>query len=543
MSKKNSVTGVVIVLVLLIALQSNVFALSEGYILTSAYGSPKTVLLDTAGEIAFEWDHDALPNRLSGYSAYLLKNGNLLRTAMVDEGDVISEMAPRQGIIEEIDSLGKVVWRYELANDTFMVHHDIKPMPNGHILAVSFLVQLKKDLIATGVDTILLQGMANPVFMLSEKIIEIDPTAAKGEEIVWEWRMPDHVVKGEEAAAHPELISGTITNALWTGYKQWVHLNGLDYNEKLDMILFSSRMFSELYIIDHSTTTEEAAGHTGGTHGKGGDILYRWGKPSNYKANGGYTINVLHCPNWIPNGYPGAGNVIFFHNNVGGGMGGGMGGGSQSEVIEIALPMNEDGNFSRNEGQPFGPEKPEWIFVPPSGSGFSSQQMSSAFRMPNGNTIAHLAYPAGGFNSGSVITEINKDGQVVWTDTLELKGEAVEENSTMTYNPAKIMYYDENYPGIQALLFGKTDVNEKSSAAAKKTFLPEPGIRKSAEGIAFTNVAGGEVTLYSLHGKKIFSHKAAGDRYFYSTRSLSAGTYIAQVTVRGVRNKVINVTP
>ena len=60
-------------------------------------------------------------------------------------------------------------------------------------------------------------------------------------------------------------------------------INAEFYNAALDQIMISPRHLSEIYIIDHSTTTAEAAGHTGGTHNKGGDILWRWGNPQVYR--------------------------------------------------------------------------------------------------------------------------------------------------------------------------------------------------------------------------------------------------------------------
>ena len=74
----------------------------------------------------------------------------------------------------------------------------------------------------------------------------------------------------------------------------------------------------EVYIID--TTSAEAAGHTGGNSGMGGDIIYRWGNPSNYGAPGSQQIpSAVHDVRWITNdGRPNGGFLQFFNNNGGG---------------------------------------------------------------------------------------------------------------------------------------------------------------------------------------------------------------------------------
>ena len=90
-------------------------------------------------------------------------------------------------------------------------------------------------------------------------------------------------------AKHPELIDlnfrlSQVSGSAYEPSSDWMHSNGIDYNPELDQIVLSARNFSEVWIIDHSTTTAEAAGHGGGKSGKGGDLLYRWGNPRAWRT-------------------------------------------------------------------------------------------------------------------------------------------------------------------------------------------------------------------------------------------------------------------
>jgi len=530
--KKNSTAAIVYSTLIISLFAVKTAAITDGYILVGAYSGTSTMLLDKKGQAVHVWKHGTLTDSLNGYSAYLLDNGNLLRSSQVPNNrnvKVPANAAPRQGIISELDAKGNVVWTYTLANDTFMLHHDMKPLPpkngatEGTVLATTFSVHTRADMKRAGVDTMLLSTGSN--LILAEKIVEIKKIYPSGGEIIWEWSIFDHVTPGETAAAHPEKISGTIVPSLWSG--QWVHLNGIDYSPKRDLIVFTSRIFSELYVIDHSTTKEQAAGSTGGRYNKGGDILYRWGNPGNYGATGATTIDCLHSPTWIPEGYKGAGNILFFHNNLDAGI---------SQVVEINPPIDAEGNFVKESDKPFGPEVPFWKYAPE--SDFHSPYMSSTMRMPGaeGNTLIHEAYPSNGgsasaMNTDSRVWEVTTSGTVV--DSFSLTAlKSGGGGMGMAFNPAKIMYYPSTHPGVISLL---NSAGNRGGKSLLHRSAHQIVVRKTTSSLEFSRLNGEVITLVNLRGERVALARPLGTIYSMRIDHLAAGVYYVNVAGGGVK--------
>ena len=74
-----------------------------------------------------------------------------------------------------------------------------------------------------------------------------------------------------DCSSHPELIDvniGTLpSGGPLGGSGDWIHANSIDYCPELDQIVFSSHKLHEIYVIDHSTTINESASHSGGNSG------------------------------------------------------------------------------------------------------------------------------------------------------------------------------------------------------------------------------------------------------------------------------------
>ena len=484
----------VIVVLLSAAVQAQV---QDGYIIVSSMMGRSTSLIDINKREVHRWTHTAT----GGYSVHLTEKGTIIRACTPSGVSGISGAAS-SGRIEEIDKDGNVLWSFTHKSNQYVLHHDVEPMPNGNVLAIAWEVKSAQEASE--------KGFTSNRGIWPDKIIEVaPPSGTEPARIVWEWHAWDHLVPADQASNHPELLSvglGSSSGGFMPGMGggDWMHMNGLSYNDSLDLITFSSHYFNEIYIIDHGTTTEEAAGHTGGRRGKGGDLLYRWGAPRNYGGTAPNVFDVVHCAVWVPYGYPGGGHVMALNNKASSR--------TASIFTELDLPMDAAGNFTMNSGV-FGPSEPFWTYE---SQGFYSQGQGSLQRLPNGNTIMAT-------NDGD-IREVTNSGEIVW-----------EYSST---GLAQIQKYPQDHPGVRIVL-GLDPVQVRTELPPNHT---QGSISYASGAIGITGMNGATMHLYSLDGKEIVRTRIITHAYTFTSPNLVNGIYLVCVKDRNsTLKKTINV--
>ena len=406
-------------------LQTNTAAASPGYVLFNPSRSLTTYLVDLEGQVVHTWQHDHGP----GGGAYLLENGHLLRGTREPDVPVFSG-GGQSGRLQEITWDGEVVWDFTFTSEDHLLHHDVAVMPNGNILAIAWEQKSARETNQAG----RLPALTPEAGLWPDMIVEFEPQAPDGARIVWEWHMWNHTLQNHdpdadnygELAEHPELIdingdrdapemsAEEFARVEALGYvpedmdleglsSDFLHTNAVNYNAALDQIVMSVPRFNEIWVIDHSTTTEEAAGHTGGRWGRGGDLLYRWGNPRAYGRGdeAAQRLGYQHDVRWVPAGMPGAGHLTLFNNNVKNPDG------DYSAVFELAPPTDDVGRYVVPDAGPLGPEEPIWMYVAPNRTQFFSRRISGTHRLATGHTFITSGRPGRLF-------EVTPKGQIVW---------------------------------------------------------------------------------------------------------------------------------
>ncbi len=304
-------------------LVTHVPGVTPGYVLFSPLLSDTSYLVDNDGQIVHQWKTPYSP----GGGQYLLANGNLLRPGRDPEMTGF-RAGGTGGILQELDWDGNVVWEWRLSDAGRVLHHDVEPLPNGNLLAIAWESKSADEARRAG-----RRANRTPEQGLwPDWVLEIEPVRPRGAKIVWEWHVWDHLIQNAddtapnfgEPAQHPgrlDLNAGEsaaqidpdqLAQLQALGYvpedakpedlaSDFLHVNAVAYHPRADQIALSVPSLGEIWVIDHGTTSEEAAGSSG-------DFLYRWGNPAAYGRGDADAQRLFyqHDVRWIPDGWDGA---------------------------------------------------------------------------------------------------------------------------------------------------------------------------------------------------------------------------------------------
>lgn len=374
----------------------------NGLALLIENGGTTAYLVNKEGERLFTWTFDSnLGNDLE-----LLPDGRVIGIFKVDDPEITA--GGFGGVVKIINPDMSVDWEFEYSTNTYIAHHDVELLPNGNVL---IMVWESIDM-----TTAQQAGVQTTADIIPEKLIEVDPST---DQIVWEWRAWDHIIQDVDmnlpnfgvVADNPQRIDFNL-NAGTNG--DIMHANSIDYDAVKDVIYMSVNFYNEVWVIDHSTTTAEAAGSTGGTYGKGGDLLYRFGNPAAYNNPMGTAMfDKNHFANILENGEPGSGNLLIYVNGETA---------QQSTVYELDMPDTFD-LLPNTDNEP----GVVWDFTD---SDLYFPRLSGASRLSNGNTL--ICEGDYGY------WEVTPSGEVAW----KYEGEI---NFWRGYG------YDLDYPGLTPL--------------------------------------------------------------------------------------------
>ena len=516
----------------------------QGYTLIYPHNQPNVYLLNNCGEIVHSWtDED---NFRPGNTAYLRDDGTLVKTKRGATSNLDPIWAGGGGAIVEIRSWdNELLWSYELNTELERLHHDIEPLPNGNILMIAWESITMDAAVEAGRNPATLnQGELWP-----EKIIEIDPAT---DDIVWEWHVMDHIIQDFDAtkenfgvlADHPELVD--INYDTNDGKSDWLHVNSIDYNPLIDHIMISVPQFDEIWIIDHSTSTEEAAGHFGGSANHGGDLIYRVGNPKTHDK-GDSTDQILfyqHDAHWVNEfisfSNPKFGHIVAFNNRIGADF-------STMETFESSYDMYTL-DYQQADGT-WPPFEFTNTITHPEPTAFYSTGLSSVQLLPNGNTL-------GCSGRQGYIIELNSEGELVWEyKTPLIAGQAATQGDSLSLNN-NLTFRAFKYP-IDYSAFDGRDLDPKGHIELDpnvgfcdeltSTFTPEkisskifPNPARDLLHITWDSGEMVNIQIVDMLGRIHITEKGNGGMKYVDVSSLEPNVYFIQLNNYKAQKLVIH---
>ncbi len=352
--------------------------IDDGYNLIAPIGGSVVSLYDMDLNKVFSFDTG---DKIS-LDVEILEDGSILGS-FENEQDSWNDNG-NAGIIKLFNNEGNLRWTYNYSSDNYCSHHDVLMMKNGNVAFIAWNKISNKEAIENGVDSEVLKGEN----LWPDSIVEVNPTT---NEIVWTWNSWDHIIQDINPEAKNYGKVSDNPNLIDINYprknEDVMHCNGIEYDSNKDVFYLSSMTYGEIWVIDHSTTTEEASSHKGGEYGVGGDLVYRFGNPRAYEnSKGEVSSSVQHAPTLTNDG-----SLLIFVNKM-------IDNREQSEVIEFDLTKPFELITNNNNEPPI-----IWSFTD---KNLYSKNTSSAKRLRNGNTLI--------CEGDYGLWEVSNTGEIVW---------------------------------------------------------------------------------------------------------------------------------
>jgi len=415
---------------------------TEGYTMIYPHNQNRAMLLNACGEVVHDWTIDA--DRRPGNTAYLQPNGDLIMTSRpAAVGDDAIWAGGGGATIERRTWDNDILWSFTANNDSLRLHHDFTVTPEGNVIAICWEVIDSLECIANGRNPELLQGGE----LWSDKLIELQPDGMGGADVVWEWRVWDHLVQDFDStkanygvvADNQQRIDvnyGTVLNQP----RDWHHMNAVDYFPFYDtagQIIMSVPTYDEVWVIWHDYQFDD-------------DLIWRWGNPAAYQRGDSTDQKLFyqHDIHWgdglgVNPGNPDWQKFFVFNNRVPNADTTG----THSEAAVIAPIFDEyDGGYEFNTttGR-WGPEDFEWTYTQP---GLSSSGLSSFQRFGNGGNLICNG------RTGELF-EITENGELAWEyRTPLLQGAPVEQGTELALNN-NLTFRADRYPANHPAFAGQ----------------------------------------------------------------------------------------
>jgi len=430
---------------------------SDGLTLFAPNKSKNTYLIDNCGNVVRKWVFET-PSSYA--SAYLLPTGAVVRILAQDQPENAN------GCIELRSWEDELLWRYcSNEENGFDFHSDLQYLPNGNFLVLSINILSAQEALEAGVNP---DVLFNTYY--SESLIELKPLRTDDALVVWEWQMVDHLVQDFDST---KLNFGNVKEnfrKIDANLRSYFHFNSVEYNVDLDQIALSNFSDDEIYIIDHSTSTEEAASSTGGKYGFGGDLLFRWGNPNNYGIESKQHLFDQHNPQWIPDHHTRFGGQLSLFNNRYGELNGTPG---KSAIFILDIDPDKDGVYPLAEDGTFLPEMPHHIWTGQfKNTNIFSNRESGINVLPNGHLQICEAV-------GGRFTEVDTSGNIIWAYQCPDEGynTITSQGDRANADVYKIKKYEYDYiPQLSRSLCGQNIIENENELSNLCKIANEPKV-------------------------------------------------------------------